>query len=304
MPLEACPSCSKKISPEASSCPNCGYPLEEGWGRKKHAQEMDIAGKVLGWTILAIGGIIAILVVRGSPSSDREEAENRSVLNCEVQKFEDWSNHCAWIVAYADVVFPPEEVPTKVTISYDGTLVRLFGVVPEWYHLKFYTNNLPPLVRIEAQPYVTNRTFFNKKFAPTITVGDAAVNVSWVDDELHWVASEPDSERLARAFGSGSDAIIEYSHAFEGKGQSITVSLSGFTAALESFQSGGRRQTGGRQEDGDRATADRRNQEWAKKAEREATERKAAEYGERLHRELDIISSFKIDTRHAENTVV
>lgn len=305
---DKCPKCANSVLPEAANCLHCGRALRPEARNQFSAKQKGQENKTpIGWIILAIGGIIAVLVMLGSPSSDREKAEKgspssnrekpeiRSVLNCEVQQFEDWSNHCAWIVAYADVVFPPEEVPTKVTIAYDGTLVRLFGVVPEWYHLKFYTNNLPPLVRIEAQPYVTNRTFFNKKFPSTITVGDETVYVSWVDDELHWVASEPDSKRLARAFRSGSDAVIEYSHAFEGKGQSITVSLSGFAAAFENFQSGGRRQTGAGQEDGDRAAADRRNQEWVEKAEREATERKATDYGERLHRELDIISSFKID---------
>jgi len=294
---DKCPKCAKPVLPGSPGCLHCGHALRPG-GRtrriiaERKGQENKTA---VGWIILAIGGIIAVLVIQLSPSSDREEPENRSVLNCEVQQFEDWSNQCAWIVAYEDVMFPPEEEPTKVTIAYDGNAVRLFGVVPEWYHLKFYTNNLSPLVLVEAQPYVTNRTFFNEKFPPTITVGDVAVNVSWVDDELHWVASASDSKRLARAFRSGSDAVIEYSHAFEGKGQSITVSLSGFTAALESFQSGGRRQTAGSQEDGERAAIDRRNQEWAERAEREATEREAIEYGERLHRELDIISSFKIN---------
>ena len=206
---DKCPKCANSVLPGASNCLHCGRALRPEARNQFSARQKGQENKTpIGWIILAIGGIIAVLVMLGLPSSDREKAENgspssnrekpeiRSVLNCEVQQFEDWSNHCAWIVAYADVVFPPEEVPTKVTIAYDGTLGRLFGVVPEWYHLKFYTNNLPPLVRIEAQPYVTNRTFFNEKFPPTITVGDTAVNMSWVDDELHWVTSEPDSKRL------------------------------------------------------------------------------------------------------------
>ncbi|MEQ8710886.1 MAG: zinc ribbon domain-containing protein [Rhodospirillales bacterium] len=36
--LEACPTCNKSISGDASVCPKCGEPLAEGWGAVQAGQ--------------------------------------------------------------------------------------------------------------------------------------------------------------------------------------------------------------------------------------------------------------------------
>ncbi len=159
----------------------------------------------------------------------------RSVLECSPRQHRDWSNQCARIIAYAEVMFPPAELPTKLTISYNGGHVRLFGMVPTYYHLKFYTDELPVLASIAGAAYVADRSFFNENFPPVLAVGDVIVPLSW-DGQPHWAASKSESDRLVAAFKDGSKVDIEYAHLGWGKGQRSQVSLLGFTAALQEFR--------------------------------------------------------------------
>ena len=64
MALVSCPSCSKQIAEDATTCPKCGQPLSPGWAEKRR-QELKaasfslavlIAVVVVGWGIYSVFG--------------------------------------------------------------------------------------------------------------------------------------------------------------------------------------------------------------------------------------------------------
>lgn len=56
MALLACPSCRKRISTNAQSCPNCGEPLEAGWVEEQRRKSRMTT---FGWII----GIIVVIAI-------------------------------------------------------------------------------------------------------------------------------------------------------------------------------------------------------------------------------------------------
>ena len=160
---------------------------------------------------------------------------SKSTQPCAPRKFKDWSNLCSQIIGYTNVQISQAEVATKLTLSYDGERIRLSGIVPEWYHQKFFTNIVPVFAVIDGKRFVEERYFFNGRFPCTVKVGDTTVKLAW-DGMPHWIASATNTKLLIRAFRAGSIAEIQYAHLGRGKGQTANVSLMGFTAALRAFE--------------------------------------------------------------------
>ncbi len=69
MTLEACPSCSKRISTEAEICPNCAHPLPDGWVEvQKKKTERQAIGCLL--VILAIGAFWLVASLLSPPEDN------------------------------------------------------------------------------------------------------------------------------------------------------------------------------------------------------------------------------------------
>ena len=338
--LENCPSCKKRISTKAVSCPKCGHPLSSGWAearRKKRGRIYVIVAGILGTLFLApgaagllafghpmlalgagavIGSVSIVALVRplnvpvfrsrlitlgalyfsayavfggwemfkgeseantspslsmempakkppetaansdaikGDPqlSSAPRSSERRgtisvtpstkslrrmispvSVEQCpEKRVISDWHSQCKRIFSYT--IIPPtwdDEHPTRLTLVYDGERVSIVALVPDWYHRKFYTNEMPVIAIIDGEKYVPNRSWFVESRPPKVSVGqDIFDDFEWKQD-AQWVASVEASEKLIDAFRKGVSAEVAFTA--DGKKTAI-ISLSGFSAALD-----------------------------------------------------------------------
>lgn len=78
MKLTPCPSCSKRLSPDANACPKCGKPLVEGWAVLQQAKQKKQQTKAALWTIGVLGGLFAI----GALSEANSTPETRQAETC------------------------------------------------------------------------------------------------------------------------------------------------------------------------------------------------------------------------------
>ena len=63
MALKNCPSCNKKVSDAARTCPHCGHPLT--FGRKGVEHATDLIGSLWNWIIIILGIGILFGLVKG-----------------------------------------------------------------------------------------------------------------------------------------------------------------------------------------------------------------------------------------------
>lgn len=177
------------------------------------------------------------------PATSTPSAVRPAVTQCrDRQGFQAWQAQC--VVAFSFVTLPTTadgEHPAKLTLLHDGSRVIVAALVPDWYHKRFYTDRARVLAFVDDVPHVENRAFLNQKFPPSITIGnDVFSDFSWRGD-AQWVASLDASNGLSEAMKAGADAKVQITRAWDGPIQA-TISLRGFTAALEHLEKTGQTQ--------------------------------------------------------------
>lgn len=252
-----CPSCSRICSADTSQCPECGEPIspavEQG---SKPRRKFSFIPIVFYLCLAATGYIyverpfndpepvgvkkvsetqtIAAIKPADTPIHLPVMVSSQSAKICDNKhRFRDWYSQCARIFAYTTLPTELEgEHPSKLTLAYDGVRFSILALVPDWYHEKFYTNRMPVLAVLDNEDLVSNRSYFNERFPPTVTVGSDLVDgFEWKGDS-HWVASAETSARLIKLFRKGVTAEVDF-YLLAGGKQRTEISLLGFTAAMK-----------------------------------------------------------------------
>jgi hypothetical protein len=113
--------CRRSISIEATSCPKCGQPLEDGWGAKAKSQRVRNAS--IGWGIFA--GIFVLLVSAVVYGNLVDEANSRSISAD--QYAEDWPfSRSAGTLSCIDAT-PGGVRRPYVIVEFDGVKYGLNG---------------------------------------------------------------------------------------------------------------------------------------------------------------------------------
>jgi hypothetical protein len=87
MALEPCPNCSKKISPNATSCPHCGHPLsDELWSKARSARRRHgIIGTVV--VVLLVGWCSIYSASNDDRSGNKTSSRAERECNDEIAAF-------------------------------------------------------------------------------------------------------------------------------------------------------------------------------------------------------------------------
>lgn len=123
-----------------------------------------------------------------------------------------------------------DTLPYLVLLEIDSSnQVIVSGLDTEKQHYDFFTNKVAIELKRGARNYVPARTFFNTRFPATLIVDGADALTLHAYDESHFGAAA--SLELLNAFRRGSTVELVYASGFRGKGQRVSFSLIGFSAA-------------------------------------------------------------------------
>lgn len=103
--MGACPTCKKRVSENAESCPSCGEPLGAGWVEKA-AAERKKKGATTNKVFLVIAAVVVAVVWLSSGSEDPETKAREAAAKA-AKEAEDRRKgfHClsAWDGSHSDV---------------------------------------------------------------------------------------------------------------------------------------------------------------------------------------------------------
>ena len=117
-----CPSCRKRLSQNATSCPNCGHPLPYGWAK---AAKTKARSGCLFSLAMFVGMIVLLRYIGLELPSIKETPESRASLNCNGS-----SGEIAAFVASQSFVKPRLKAPSTSVFPYitsDGVTVSPTG---------------------------------------------------------------------------------------------------------------------------------------------------------------------------------
>jgi len=132
--MGCCPTCKKKVSENAESCPSCGEPLGAGWMERAEAERKK-KGATTNKVFLVIAAVV-VAVVWLSSGSEGPETEAREAAAQSAKEAEERRKgfHClsAWDGSHSDVKAYVEErmrdpdsfehIETRITpVKDDGT---------------------------------------------------------------------------------------------------------------------------------------------------------------------------------------
>ena len=72
MPLVNCPSCKRRLSTEATTCPKCGHPLPEGWGEEAFEKVVRQRFGCLVTVAVIVGVIVALSYCSSRDGGDEQ----------------------------------------------------------------------------------------------------------------------------------------------------------------------------------------------------------------------------------------
>ena len=114
-------------------------------------------------------------------------------------------------------------------INHDNELI-VSGLTTEEQHYTTFTSKVPVELKRGNSNYVPAALFFNSRFPGTLIVEGVEVLTLSSYDESHIGA--PATPILVNAFRRGSMAELVYASGYRGKGQRVSFSLLGFSAAF------------------------------------------------------------------------
>ncbi|SHN00885.1 zinc-ribbon domain-containing protein [Chryseobacterium carnipullorum] len=86
MALISCPECQKKISDQSTSCPNCGFPLNESKIIVKRPQGCFMQTLNIGcMIILIIGAVLFVVMAIGAYGVNKQKQKKNEINNEKIE---------------------------------------------------------------------------------------------------------------------------------------------------------------------------------------------------------------------------
>lgn len=172
MAIITCPECGKEISDQATSCPNCGYPIKETTQINAKKSNINLKKKLP--VIILIGALVVIgiiiYIVVGSPNKIKAKTYDEAIALLEEGKYEEANNLLNTIPDYEDVATLQEQ------ISYES---RVFQCIDS---LEEYMKNPDSLQIYDVY-------FYSKEYNDTVEVTDRLKEV--MDGLISVTSDEP-----------------------------------------------------------------------------------------------------------------
>ena len=157
-----------------------------------------------------------------------------SIATADAEVFKSWETICepkCRSFTTKEVTIFPGEPPYLVLLEVDeNNQLVVSALVTEEQHYAVFANKAPVELRRVGKKYVPARTFFNERFSAMLLVDGAEISTLSAYDESH-IGAEVSSD-LLESFRRGSTAELVYASGYRGKGQRISFSLIGFSAAF------------------------------------------------------------------------
>lgn len=238
-----CPRCSNQTDEASSQCQACGYALSSNWSDAHRKAKQTARTRWLLRAVLAtVLGIPALTVLFASPSYNKQEAgeiDERAKVSmapatslprrCTDQGHRDWISECDRAVTWRKVLFPLEEEPHRLTLEIDAAgTVRLLGLTPRDYYLRFYTRAPQTYGVFDGVALIPDPHFWrntDRGLGVKVLPQGKVITFRYSGDR-HWETSAQDAIGLIK---SGTE--IE----FPARDKTVRLSLLGATAAIEAL---------------------------------------------------------------------